>query len=40
MNINDKTINENFNNSFWFSKVFKILNDKQTTHELNMSIFS
>ena len=25
---------------FSFSKVFKILNDKQTTHELNMSIFS
>ena len=40
ININDRIITRIFLIiPFLFSKVFKIVNDKQTTNELNMSIF-
>ena len=42
ININDRTINYNLITTFLFSKVFNIhvVNDKQTTNNLHMSIFS
>ena len=41
ININGRTIIQNFNNTFLtFEDMFNIVNDKQTTDELNMSIFS
>ena len=40
ININDRIITRIFLTiPFLFSKVFKIVNDKETTNELNMSIF-
>ena len=40
ININDRIITRIFLIiPFLLSKVFKIVNDKQTTNELNMSIF-